>query len=167
MRKTFQAQKRREWMQMNLNPIPPWPDELNPKISSTKTWDVAKEGTNGAQPPDINSSPIIKTVPTIYPHNRTGRKSGNFLHPIKLLSNRNTRQRRLRRSHQFVNRSEELGFGMSNLIKMQTIGCDLIYNNMLKNLKEQNRNHILHLQRPTRIAIRIQHLEDSCQYTNP
>jgi hypothetical protein len=23
MRKTFQAQKRREWMQMNLNPIPP------------------------------------------------------------------------------------------------------------------------------------------------
>jgi hypothetical protein len=129
--------------------------EVIPKSSSTKTWAFAKAWTNGAQPPDLNSSPIKNPSTnqlSTQPKEKVEIFATHFDHQATETPDREDYEEAIITKISSEEpcglnskiTTKELEFGMSNL-KRQAMGRDLIHNNMLKNLKEQNKNHILHL----------------------
>ena len=127
---------------------------LSPKSNSTKTWAFAKAWTSGTKARDLNSSPIedpetnqIVTLPkekarifsSQYDHQKENIPDDPRLEQLIKKEIRSTEPNALNSLT-----SSELENSLRQL-KSRSMGRDLIYNQMITNLSEENKMHLLHL----------------------
>ncbi|KZS19929.1 Uncharacterized protein APZ42_013513 [Daphnia magna] len=130
-------------------------NSLSPKSSPAKTWAFVKAWTKGIRAPDLCSSPIkdpeTQHLVTL-PEEKTRIFALQYDHQKVDIPDRPEFEHAIRSK---INASEpnplnsiitqqELRYGMSNL-KSKAMGRDLIHNQMLKNMSQDNKKHLLNL----------------------
>lgn len=130
-------------------------NSLSPKSSPTKTWAFVKAWTKGIQPPDLSSSPIMPPDTNqliTSPEEKAEILASQYDHhkdnipdkpEFESVINSKVRSADPNPLNSEISK-QEVKFGMGNL-KSNSMGRDLIHNQMLKNLSDANKKHLLHL----------------------